>query len=97
MAVRCGRCSRYHESVAACRDCFNGLDADVVDIPTQSRKNGPTDKQWNFLNALIERTGKPKLTDDERENYTRLSISAYINEAKIEASHAPKDYHGSSS
>jgi hypothetical protein len=88
MAIQCGRCHCYHESVADVRACANGQRVAVVDSPTGSASfgngTGPTDKQWAFLNSLRVQAGQKPLDDARRANMTKRSISEAINDAKID-------------
>lgn len=89
-SIKCGRCRNYHPSIQAVRDCFNGQAVEVVDVPQQSKADGPTDKQWNFLASLREQLGLPALPDDHREQFTRRSISQAINDHKADLDAHPE-------
>lgn len=84
MAVKCGRCRCYHNSIADVKTCSMGGRVAVLDDPTPD-KRGPTDNQWKFLNDLRKQAGLPRLPDDHRSQLDRRSISEAINDAKIDA------------
>lgn len=90
MAIKCGRCQCYHESVADVKTCSMGGRVAVLDPPMASMSvpAGPTDGQWKFLNDLREQANLPRLPDDHRSHFTKHSISEAINDAKIDAAAA---------
>lgn len=94
MAIRCGRCSCYHESVADVRACFNGGHVAVIDVPQQTtRANAPSEKQIAYANKLLEQLGRPARTEAEwiENGQTRRSISELINDLQIDIEHAKRD------
>lgn len=86
MAIKCGRCSSHHESVADVRACYNGEQPATVEVEqAASRKSDqPTDNQWKFLNDLRQQAGWQALDDEQRGNFTKRSISEAINDAKLD-------------
>lgn len=90
MAIKCGRCQCYHESVADVKTCSQGGRVAVLDPPMASMSvpAGPTDNQWKFLNDLRQQVGLPRLPDSHRAQQNRKSISGAINDALIDVAAA---------
>jgi len=93
MAIKCGRCQCYHETVADVKACCAGGRVAVLDPPATAtqKSTAVTDGQWKFLNDLRVQVGLPRLPDSHRSLQTKQTISQAINDQKIDVEMAKRD------
>lgn len=87
MAIRCGRCSCYHEDVASVRECYNGGYVAVTDAPSLgavARNGGPSPKQKELINSLRAQLGHKALGEEVMDTFDRSTTRSVIDDLFID-------------